>query len=77
MKVTPLLRVFALSIALSTGFATVVWGQPVPAKTPDSVHLFPAGAQRGTTVKVRVGLEQSPPNTRFSFEVMASLATAC
>jgi len=65
MKMTPLLRVFALSIGLSTGFATVVWGQPVPAKTPDSVHLFPAGAQRGTTVKVRVGLEQSPPNTHF------------
>ena len=65
MKVTPLIRLLALSIGLSALSTTVLLGQPVPAKTPDSVHLFPAGAQRGTTVKVRVGLEQSPPNTQF------------
>lgn len=39
--------------------------QPVPTKLPDSVHLFPAGAQRGTTVKVHIGVEQTPPHARF------------
>jgi hypothetical protein len=45
--------------------ATTLFAQPVPTKNPDSVHLFPAGAQRGTTVNVHIGLEQSPPNTKF------------
>lgn len=55
-------------LLIATVWLTVtaqVMAQPVPAKNPDSVHLFPAGAQRGTTVRVRVGLEQSPPNTQF------------
>ncbi len=52
------------SLVLSTS-VTTLFAQPVPTKSPDSVHLFPAGAQRGTTVKVRVGLEQSPPYTQF------------
>ena len=39
--------------------------QPVPTKLPDSVHLFPAGAQRGTTVKVHIGVEQTPPHAKF------------
>lgn len=57
-------KLLLLAIALFT-FGTQALAQPVPAKTPDSVHLFPAGARRGTSVKVRVGLEQSPPNTEF------------
>jgi hypothetical protein len=40
-------------------------GQPVPTKLPDSVHLFPAGAQQGTIVKVRIGVEQTPPHAEF------------
>jgi hypothetical protein len=52
------------SLILVLPTATLL-AQPVPTKNPDSVHLFPAGAQRGTTVNVHVGLEQSPPNTRF------------
>ena len=56
----------ALAIVLCTLlFTQACFAQPVPAKTPDSVHLFPAGAQRGTTVAVHVGLEQRPPNTNF------------
>ena len=39
--------------------------QPVPTKLPDSVHLFPAGGQRGTTVRVCVGAEQTPPHALF------------
>ena len=31
------------------------WGQPVASREPTSTHIFPAGGQRGTTVKVRVG----------------------
>ena len=57
-------KLLLLALALFA-FGTQALAQPVPAKTPDSVHLFPAGAQRGTSVKVRVGLEQSPPNTKF------------
>ena len=60
----PINNLFLLATILFT-FGTQALAQPVPAKTPDSVHLFPAGAQRGTIVKVRVGLEQSPPNTQF------------
>lgn len=45
--------------------STTAHGQPVPTKLPDSVHIFPAGAQRGTAVDVHVGLEQAPPNTEF------------
>ena len=54
-----------LATLLSGLPSAILLAQPVPAKTPDSVHLFPAGAQRGTTVDVYVGLEQSPPNTNF------------
>jgi len=45
--------------------STTAYGQPVPTKLPDSVHIFPAGARRGSTVDVHVGLEQAPPNTEF------------
>jgi hypothetical protein len=37
----------------------------VPTKLPDSVHLFPAGGQRGTRVKVHIGVEQTPPHAKF------------
>ena len=51
----------ALAIVLCTLlFTQACFAQPVPAKTPDSVHLFPAGAQRGATVAVHVGLEHYP-----------------
>lgn len=42
-----------------------VFAQPKPGYTPSSSHIFPAGAQRGTTVKVRVGAECIPPGTDF------------
>jgi hypothetical protein len=32
---------------------------------PTSTHIFPAGGRRGTMVKVRVGGECLPPQTRF------------
>src|SRR5262245_5013344 len=37
------------------------WGQAVPSREPSSTHIFPAGGQRGTVVKVRVGGECLPP----------------
>jgi len=52
--------------------ALVLWNpltetraQPVPSKAPDSTHIFPAGARRGSTVKVRVGAECIPPGAEF------------
>ena len=39
--------------------------QPVPTKSPGSTHIFPAGGKIGSTVKVRVGAECTPPGTRF------------
>ena len=64
------------SLAYKLGFATVILttillfnqplvAQPVPSKLPDSVHLFPAGGQRGSTVNVHIGVEQAPPHTGF------------
>ena len=46
-------------------FGQTAMGQPVPTKLPDSVHLYPAGAQRGTTVGVHIGVEQTPPRAQF------------
>ncbi|MCH2203204.1 MAG: PPC domain-containing protein [Fuerstiella sp.] len=40
--------------------------QAVPSKALSSTHIFPAGAQRGTDVSVRIGAECSPPGTNFS-----------
>src|SRR5476651_1236047 len=40
-------------------------GQSVPSREPTSTHIFPAGGQRGTTVKVRVGGECLPPGMAF------------
>ena len=39
--------------------------QPVPSREPSSTHIFPAGGQRGQTVKVNVGAECIPPGTGF------------
>ncbi|MCH2213250.1 MAG: PPC domain-containing protein [Fuerstiella sp.] len=40
--------------------------QAVPSKALSSTHIFPAGAQRGTDVGLRIGAECSPPGTKFS-----------
>jgi len=42
-----------------------VFAQPKPGYSPSSTHIFPAGGQRGTTVKVRVGAECIPPGADF------------
>jgi hypothetical protein len=41
------------------------WGQSVASREPTSTHIFPAGGQRGTVVKVRVGGECLPPEMAF------------
>lgn len=41
------------------------WAQAVPSREPTSTHIFPAGGQRGTVVKVRVGGECMPPGMAF------------
>ena len=41
------------------------WGQSVASREPTSTHIFPAGGQRGTVVKVRVGGECLPPGMTF------------
>jgi hypothetical protein len=42
--------------------------QPVPTRDSSSTHIFPAGAQRGSTVAVRVGAECIAPGTRLLVE---------
>lgn len=42
-----------------------LYGQAVPSREPSSTHIFPAGGQRGTTVKVRVGGECLTPGMSF------------
>ena len=46
--------------------ATTAFAQPKPGYDPSSTHIFPAGAKRGTTVKVLVGAECIPPKTRLT-----------
>jgi len=60
-------RQFSLSILLLffAVFVGAVQAQPKPGYSPSSTHIFPAGARRGTTVKVRVGAECIPPGTDF------------
>lgn len=53
-----------LALAAATVAATAA-GQSVPSREPSGTHVFPAGARRGTTVKVRVGGECFPPGMRF------------
>ncbi|HIF00434.1 MAG: hypothetical protein ABGZ23_18515 [Fuerstiella sp.] len=55
----------SVTVLVSLVFGHSAMGQPVPTKLPDSVHLFPAGAQQGTTVRVHIGVEQAPPRTNF------------
>ena len=57
-----LVSIIAASVYLCSGFAVA---QPRPGYSPTSTHLFPAGAQRGTQVKLRVGAECIPPGTEF------------
>ncbi len=63
----PAVRYLFLSILLlfSAFFAESVQAQPKPGYSPSSTHIFPAGARRGTVVKVRVGAECIPPGTDF------------
>ena len=63
----PAVRYFFLSILLlfSSFVAESVQAQPKPGYSPSSTHIFPAGARRGSTVKVRVGAECIPPGTDF------------
>ena len=56
---------FVFSMGLLLNCESVL-AQPKPGYLPTSTHIFPAGARRGTTVKVRVGTECAPPGTRFS-----------
>jgi hypothetical protein len=43
-----------------------VWGQAVSSREPSSTHIFPAGGQRGTTVKVRIGGECFSPDMKLT-----------
>ena len=58
-------RIIASTLALAVLPVTIAWAQPVPSKAPDSTHIFPAGAQRGSTVQLGVGAECMPPGTEF------------
>lgn len=49
-------------------FPLVASAQAVPSREPTSTHIFPAGGQRGTVVKVRVGGECLPPNMAFKLD---------
>ena len=55
--------VLAVSLVFVVGGS--IFAQPKPGYTPSTTHIFPAGGQRGTTVKVRVGAECIPPGTDF------------
>lgn len=55
-----------LSFVVIILFATTAFAQPKPGYDPSSTHIFPAGAKRGTQVKVLVGAECIPPKTRFT-----------
>ncbi|MFQ5731288.1 MAG: hypothetical protein ACE5KM_04955, partial [Planctomycetaceae bacterium] len=46
--------------------ANVAFAQPKPGYLPSATHIFPPGGKRGTTIKVRVGAECIPPETRFT-----------
>jgi hypothetical protein len=58
-------QVVGLAVAFSLLSGGNVFAQPKPGYSPSSSHIFPAGAQRGTTVKIRVGAECIPPGTDF------------
>ena len=54
-----------LVLAALVTTVTSAWGQAVPSREPSGTHIFPAGARRGTVVKVRVGGECLPPGMGF------------
>ncbi len=54
-----------LLVLAAATIAASAAGQSVPSREPSGTHVFPAGARRGTTVKVRVGGECFPPGMRF------------
>ncbi|MBM80961.1 MAG: hypothetical protein CMJ78_10260 [Planctomycetaceae bacterium] len=57
-----------------TAYSNASYAQPKPLYAPSSTHIFPAGAQRGSAIDVRVGGECLPPNAQF--EVIGSGLTA-
>lgn len=57
--------IFSAMILLGLNLSESLHAQPKPGYSPSSTHIFPAGARRGTTVKVRVGAECIPPGTDF------------
>ena len=59
-----LLSVVLLAVLTLPGSAIA---QPKPGYLPSSTHIFPAGAQRGTSVDVLVGAECTPPGTELLF----------
>ena len=52
-------------LLLSVVVSTELHAQPKPGYAPSSTHIYPAGARRGTKVRVLVGAECIPPETRF------------
>lgn len=56
--ICPLICLIAIPVARAQQVAT----------DPTSTHIFPGGARRGTTTKVRMGGECLPPRTRFLME---------
>jgi hypothetical protein len=65
---------YVLAPVIMAFLGTVAWAQPVPSREPSSTHIFPAGARRGSTVRVRVGAECLPPGARF--DLLGTGATA-
>jgi hypothetical protein len=59
------LPIIALAVLCGLLLSGELFAQPKPGYSPSSTHIFPAGARRGTTVKVRVGAECTPPGTDF------------
>ena len=57
---------------------STAYSQPKPGSAPSSTHIYPAGAQRGTSVDVSIGGECLPPGAWFSvfWARRASLARA-
>src|SRR5262245_14321203 len=74
--------VIALAVIL---LHPAAFAQPVPGYAPSTTHIFPAGGQRGTSVRVRVGTECAPPMSRFTIdgegvsapEFLSDAAEAC
>lgn len=63
-----MIRFVGIGMIYSGVLVSSAFGQPRPSLAPSSTHIFPAGAQRGTTVEVRVGTECSPPGASLFLE---------